>query len=212
MAILSYPFIGFIVIFIAALLLFGEMLVKSKGIFAVIGIGLFILYFIYHLQNGSPFLMLGLLILGLVLIIIDGQLITNGSVAIIGIILMILACALPTPSVLYGVTVAAAFILGIACSFLFLKVFPARSYWSKLTLRDQLTGEAGYNSMNESYKELVGKEGITKTPFRPVGTVEIEGKRYSAVTDGVWLKQEEAVLVISVDGTRIVVQKKAAEA
>ncbi|MBM7645772.1 membrane-bound ClpP family serine protease [Scopulibacillus daqui] len=210
MAVLNSPFIGFIVIFIAALLLFGEMLVKSKGIFGLLGAGLFLLYFIYHLHRGSPLLMLGLLIFGLVLIIIDSKLITNGSVALIGVTLMILACVLPTPSALYGLAVAAAFILGTSCSFLFLKIFPARSYWSKLTFSDQLSSEAGYNAMNESHKALVGKDGTTETSFRPVGIVEIEGKRYSAITDGIWLKKGEAVSVISVDGTKIVVQKKAA--
>ncbi|TCP31129.1 NfeD-like partner-binding protein [Scopulibacillus darangshiensis] len=209
MGILDLPVVGFIVILLAALLLFGEMIVKTKGVFALIGGVLFLLYFSHHLSHKSPALMIVLLAVGLLLIILDGKLITNGSVAAIGIVLMILACALPTPSVLYGTMVSIAFIIGVAGSFSFLKVFPARGYWSKLTLVDQLSSEQGYNSMNASYQDLIGQDGVTATPFRPVGTVEIEGKTYSAVTNGIWLEKGTAVKVVSADGTRIVIEKEA---
>lgn len=207
MDILVYPWVGFIVIFLAALLLFGEMLVKTKGIFAFIGGILFVLYFLFHFNHHSPVAMIVLLLAGVALIIIDGKLIANGSVAAIGIVLMMLACALPTPSFVYGVTVSVGFIIGLTGSFFFLKVFPARSYWSKLTLLDQLTSERGYNSMNAAYNDLIGRTGKTSTPFRPVGTVEIEGKTYSAITNGTWLNEGENVTVIAMDGTKIVVEQ-----
>lgn len=212
MGALDLPAVGFIVILLAALLVFGEMIVKAKGIFGIVGVVLFILYFVHHLPNQNPGLMIMLLVFGLIFIIIDGKLLQNGSVAIIGVILMILACALPTPSAVYGILVSIAFIVGIIGSFFFLKVFPARSYWSKITLVDQLTSEHGYNSMNVSYKELIGKDGVAATPFRPVGTVEVEGKSYSAISNGVWLETGTPVEIISADGTRIVVGKKAADA
>ncbi len=207
MDILALPWVGFIVVFLAALLVFGEMLVKSKGIFSLIGGILFILYFVYHLNGNSPTLMIVLLAAGLGLIIIDGKLIANGSVAVIGIIMMMLACALPTPSLIYGIIVSIAFILGLAASFVFLKVFPSRNYWNKLTLVDQLTSDKGYNSINNHYKELVGQTGETATPFRPVGTVTIDNKSYSAITNGMWLNAGERVKVTTIDGTKIVIEK-----
>lgn len=207
MDILAFPWVGFIVVFLAALLVFGEMLVKTKGIFSTIGGILFILYFIYHLDQNSPTLMIILLAAGLALIIIDGKLLANGSVAAIGIILMMLACALPTPSLLYGIIVSIAFILGLSASFVFLKIFPARNYWNKLTLVDQLTSEKGYNSINDSYKNLIGETGETATPFRPVGTVSINNKSYSAISNGVWLNAGELVKVVDIDGTKIVIEK-----
>ncbi|GGE46926.1 hypothetical protein GCM10011391_27210 [Pullulanibacillus camelliae] len=198
--------VSFVVIFLASLLMFGEVLVRVKGVFGCISFILFLLYFIHRMAEYSPALMLTLLVVGFALILLDGKLINHGSVAILGLILMLLAVALPTPSIGYGTVVAAAFILGIALSFAFLKVFPARAFWSKITLLDQLSSEQGYNSMNEEYKFLVGKRGKSVTPFRPVGTIEIEGKTYSAITNGTWLESDQKIKVLSVDGTRIVIQ------
>lgn len=182
-------------------------MVKAKGLFAVIGSGLFIYYFSYFLTDqASPWIVL-LLVGGLLLIIIDGKLFTTGVIAILGFILMIIACALPAPSLLYGMLVAIAFTIGTCGSFLFNKWLPKRDYLEKLTLQDRLSSDKGYISMNRDYRELVGRRGMTVTPFHPVGTVAIDGKRYSAITDGAFLEENVPVQVVSVDGTRIVIDK-----
>jgi membrane-bound ClpP family serine protease len=206
MGLLSFTFVGFIVVFLASLLFFAEMLVKAKGIFGLVGAILFALYFAHHLPGQSPFTMITLLVLGFLCIIIDGKLINNGSVALIGLILMLLACALPAPTVSYGVVVAIAFLIGSGGSLLFLKVFPPRDFWFKITLMDQLTSEKGYDSMNQGYKNLVGKVGVTLTPCRPVGNIDIEGNSYSAITGGTWLEQGTKVEVVAVDGTKIMIK------
>lgn len=209
MSLFAFPAFGFIVVFLAALLLFAEMLVKAKGLCAILGGALFFLYFSYHLsQQGSTWIVL-LLIGGLALIVIDGKIIANGSVALLGFILMAVACALSAPSLLYGTLVAIAFVIGACGSMVFLKILPKRDFWAKLTLTDQLSGARGYNSMNKDYEKLVGKEGVTLTPCRPVGTVKIEGKSYSAQTDGVFLEHDIPVKVVEVDGTKITIEKKA---
>lgn len=208
MSLFAFPAFGFIVIFFAALLLFAEMLVKAKGSFAVLGSALFFLYFSYHLSEQGSTWIVFLLAGGLALIIIDGKIIANGSVALLGFVLMAAACALPAPSLLYGTLVVIAFVIGACGSCVFLKILPKRDYWAKLTLTDQLSGDRGYNSMNEDYKELVGKEGVTLTPCRPVGTVKIEGRNYSAQTDGIFLEHDTPVKVIEVDGTKITIEKK----
>ncbi|WP_139822792.1 NfeD family protein [Tuberibacillus sp. Marseille-P3662] len=212
MALLSYPFMGFVVILLASVLLFGEVLVKVRGVFGTIGSGLFVMFLSYHLTDSSPLGMILLLAVGIVLIIIDGQIFNNGTVAVIGIIMMLLACVLPVPSILYGTLVGLAFIIGLTASFLFLKSFQPRDYWSRLTLKDQLTSEQGYNSMNEGYRDLVGKTGRAKTPFRPVGTIIIDGVTYSAVTSGEWIEPGEQVIVKDVDGTKILIQSQKGDA
>jgi membrane-bound ClpP family serine protease len=208
MALLQQPSVGFLLIFMATLFLFGEMLVKAKGIFGFIGIGLMTVYFSYHLDLEQHLVWLSLLyVSGFLLILLDGKLINDGSVALIGSLLMIAALAIPSPSILYGVLVGMGFITGAAMSFLFLKAFPARNLWSKMALKDQLTSEKGYNSINPGYKSLVGKQGETQTPFRPTGTVNIDGNVYSAIAEGRWVKPGIPVKVVSVDGTRIVIEE-----
>lgn len=208
MMLLDLPVVGFFIILAASLLLFGEMLVKARGIFGLIGIGLIAVYFSYYLTAENFFWLCLLYLAGILLIILDAKLINHGFAALIGIAMMMAALAIPAPSLLYGLLVGMALLVGLGLSFLFLKVFPARELWAKLTLRDRLTSDLGYNSINEGYHQLVGKQGVTVTPFRPIGTVNIEDKPYSAITEGRWLKPEVLVEVTAVDGTRIVVKEK----
>ncbi|HET7657408.1 MAG TPA: NfeD family protein [Bacillales bacterium] len=211
MILLNLPVVGFFVITAASMLLFGEMLVKVRGIFALIGIGLMAVYFSYFLQPDT-FFTLGLLYaVGLLIIVLDAKIMNHGFVAIIGLAMMIAALAIPAPSVLYAVLVGMGLLVGLGLSFFFLKVFPARTLWSRLALRDRLTSEMGYNSMNEGYRALVGESGVTLTSFRPSGTVSIGEKTYSAITEGKWLSEDIPVVVTSVDGTRIVVKEKPIE-
>lgn len=207
MELLNISSVGFIVVFLGTLFLFGELLVKAKGIFVILGTAIMTVYFVHHLSSGVGVWVLLLYIIGLMLILIDGKIVNDGTIAIIGIILMILGLAIPSPGFIYGALVSMGLIVGAAASFLFLKIFPKRNMWSKMTLKERLTSEAGYNSINETYIELVGKKGRTLTPFRPIGTIEIEGKQYSATSERQWLEANEEVKVISVDGTRILVAK-----
>ncbi|MFT8871025.1 MAG: NfeD family protein [Sporolactobacillus sp.] len=210
-AVLAYPAGGFIVILIAACLLFAELHVKAKGVAGLIGSGLFILYFMYFLTDTASPWIVALLAGGLLLIIIDGKLLATGVIAILGFALMVAGCALPAPSMLYGMLVAIAFVIGTCASLLFRRFLPPRDYLQKLTLHTQLSGERGFNSLSDEMRGLTGATGITLTPFHPVGTVKIDGRQYSAVTNGIFLKKNITVRVVTVDGTRIVVEAITAE-
>lgn len=209
MELLNIASVGFFVVFLGTLFLFGELLVKVKGLFAIIGIGIMAMYFSFHITPGSGMgLWVALLyIIGVLLIVIDGKIISDGSIAVLGVFMMILGIAIPAPSLIYGFLVGMALLLGGGASVLFLKVFPSRNVWAKMTLKDRLTGDAGYNSINESYKNLVGKQGETTTPFRPIGTIMIDGNYYSATSDSLWLNAGTTIEVVSVDGTRIFVKQ-----
>lgn len=205
--ILNISTVGFLVVFLGTLLLFGEFLVKVKGIFGLIGVGIIATYFSHHLSEGMGMWVAILFIVGVFLIIIDGKFITDGTVALFGLLLMIIGLAIPAPNIIYGFLVAMGALLGTASSILFLKVFPSRNMWEKITLKEQLSSDRGYNSMNQTYSTLIGKVGVTKTPFRPTGTVEVDGHLYSATTDNQWLTEGVDVTVVSVDGTRILIKK-----
>ncbi|MDA3130708.1 NfeD family protein [Aliibacillus thermotolerans] len=207
MAWLDYASIGFLVVFLGTVFLVGELLVKAKGIFAILGILLMSLFFSYHIDSISGLWIILLYIVGLGLIILDGKVISDGTIAILGAVLMSFGLAVPVPGFTYGLLVIFGFVIGLFASSLFLKVFPRRNLWSKITLRDRLTGEEGFNSLNETYTGLVGKKGKTLTPFRPTGTVVIDGKQYSATSGAQWIEPNEEVEVISVDGTRILIKK-----
>lgn len=199
--------VGFIVVFLATLFLIGELLVKTKGLFAILGLAFITLYFAHHIEGAASIWILALYAGGLMLIIFDGKVTGDGTFGVIGIILMSLSVAVPTPGILYGVLAVFGFLLGIVGALVFLKVFPRRGLWDKITLKDKLSSDSGYNSMNESYKGLIGKKGKALTDFRPSGTIEVEGERYSATSGGQWIKNGVEIEVVSADGTRILVRK-----
>ncbi|QDI89806.1 nodulation protein NfeD [Salicibibacter halophilus] len=202
---LNISVFGFLVVFLATMFFLGELLVKARGIFGIIGFSLITLYFAHHIGDTSGLWVVILYAAGLALIVTDGKVLGDGTLSFIGVVLMIVGLTVPAPDLMYAFLVGFAVILGGLASFFFTKVFPNREMWSKMTLTETMSSEEGYNSMNEGYSDLVGKEGTTLTDFRPIGTVEIEGQTYSATTGAAWLEKNTEVKVTSVDGTRIVV-------
>ncbi|TCT26987.1 NfeD-like partner-binding protein [Melghiribacillus thermohalophilus] len=198
---------AFILTFLGMLFLIGELLVKMRGLAGLLGMGFIALYFSAHLSNTSFFLMITLFLVALSLIVIDGKILNDGTLSFIGVGLMILAIGLSAPNWVNGLYAVTGIILGMLSSFLFLKVFPKRKMWDKVTLLDRLTSESGYNSMNKQYQSLINKNGVALTDLRPSGTVRVDDQDYSAVANGKWIEKGSEITVTYVDGTKIVVEE-----
>jgi membrane-bound ClpP family serine protease len=204
---LLIPSVGFLILLLGTFFIVGEMLVKARGVFGILGLALIATYFTFHSTGENFILILALYIAGLLLVFIDGKFVNDGTLAVIGMILMTISVVIPAPSLLYGVLSGFGLIIGALLSPLLLKVLPSREVWSKITLKDRLTSEAGYNSVNADHLSLLGAKGKTITPFRPVGTIEIKNEHYSAVSEGEWIESEVEIEVVKVEGTRIVVKR-----
>ncbi|WP_085991893.1 NfeD family protein [Oceanobacillus senegalensis] len=208
MEIFNLEWIGIIITGLGTLFILGEVLVNARGIFGILGIGFMTIYFgAYVVETSSFVIMLILYFIGLLLIIIDGKILNDGTLATIGLVTMLVAVAIAAPSFTAGLYSVLGVIIGAFSSLLFLKVFKKREVWTKLALKDQLTSEAGYNSLNKEYESLNNQIGITLTDLRPVGTIQIKQKEYSAISNGQWIEKNIEVQVIQVDGTRILVEK-----
>lgn len=201
----QYEWIAFLITGLGTLFLIGEVLVNMRGIFAILGIGFMSVYFAVYQETNSLLLMFIIYFVGLLLIVIDGKLINDGTLAIIGVASMITSVALAADTMASGLYAIIGVLIGGASAFLFPKVFPSRNLWNKITLRYRLTDEDGYSSMNKDYVNLIGKRGQSLTDLRPIGTIEIEGREYSAITNAQWIHKGSTVEVIKVDGTRILV-------
>ncbi|ASI34779.1 MULTISPECIES: NfeD family protein [Exiguobacterium] len=77
--------------------------------------------------------------------------------------------------------------------------------WRGLILTDSTSSEKGYLSHEEKV-QLNGKEGISLTPLRPAGTIEIDGNRIDAVTEGNFIGSGERIIVKEVTHGRVVVR------
>lgn len=203
----SADWLALVITGFATLFIIGEMLVNARGLFAVTGIALISFYFYFYLETGSFIMMFIIYATGLLLIIIDGKFLNDGTLAVLGLVAMLTAVALAAPNMNTGIYAAAGVLLGGGASFLLLKFFRKRNMWNKIALKDRLTSEAGYNSMNADYAALVDEEALTLNDLRPVGTIRIGDKKYSAVSNGEWIPKDSIVRVVQVDGTKILVQR-----
>ncbi|MEN1970517.1 NfeD family protein [Lentibacillus sp. N15] len=206
MDIFSYSWLVFVMTGFGTLFLIGEILVNMRGLFGLLGLGFIVVYFSAYLETGSFIIMLIIYFVGILLIIIDGKLLNDGTLSTLGLASMLISVALAAPNLTSGLYGVAGVLVGGFSSLLFLKVFKRRAMWSKLTLKDRLTNEAGYNSMSKEYKKLLGREGITLNALRPVGTIRIDHQDYSAISNGQWIDKGKSIRVIQVDGTRILVE------
>ncbi len=207
MDILTLNWMPLVITGLGTLFLIGEILVNMRGFFGLLGIGFIVIYMSVNLDPSSFATMLIIYFVGLLLIIIDGKLLNDGTLATLGTASMLVSVAIAAPNFTAGLYAVLGVLIGGGASFLFLKVFKKRNMWNRLTLKDRLTEEAGYSSMNESYASLIGKEGVTLNVMRPVGTVKIENQHYSAVSNAQWLEKDTPIKVVDVDGTKILVAK-----
>src|SRR5699024_8228040 len=200
--------VGFVAGGLGAVALLGGNLVNVRGLLASVAIGVTVFDFYDFLFD--PFSLVSILIIafvGILRIIIDGKVLNGGTLATLGLAGMILSVALAAPNFYAGLYSVIGVIVGGALSFAFLKVFKKRNMWSKIMLKDRLTEEAGYSSLNEEFAQLIGKEGIAMTDMRPVGTIMIGDKDYSGISNAQWIKKGTKVKVTQVDGTRILVKE-----
>ncbi|ASN05218.1 NfeD family protein [Virgibacillus necropolis] len=207
MDIFSSQWIGLLITGLGTLFLLGEVWVNMRGIFGLLGIGFITVYFSVYLETGSVIIMLIIYFVGLLLIILDGKLINDGTLATLGLGCMLASVAISAPSLQAGLYAVIGVLVGGFSSLLFLKVFKHRDLWTKITLKDRLTKEAGYNSLATEYGELLHQEGIALNNLRPVGTIRINNKDYSAVSNGQWIVKDTRIEVVQVDGTKILVEK-----
>ena len=118
---------------------------------------------------------------------IDGGRVVCARVGIFGILGLISLeapwCWRPTipPSVSLSLLVALAITLvGV---WIAVKVFGMKGAWAKIILKESQQNESGYTSSRDR-KDLVGKKGMTLTPLRPAGWVQVDGEKYDVVSEG----------------------------
>jgi len=92
--------------------------------------------------------------------------------------------------------------------FVALKLFPRSAVGRWLVLSQAQRADEGYAVRSpEEAARLLGKQAVTVTPLRPVGTAEIDGRRYSVVTEGEYVDGGRSVRVVRVEGSRILVRE-----
>ncbi|MCX8095306.1 MAG: ATP-dependent Clp protease proteolytic subunit [Caldisericia bacterium] len=186
-----------------------EATTPGFGVPGTMGLISLTLFFGGHMIAGlGNWFYVGLFIIGVILLLIEIFLIPGfGLTGIAGIILIFVSIFFTLGGgtrALYSIGIVASILLILFIILLFL--FPKLPIWNKLGLKESLKTEKGYTSYSQ-LEELIGKEGKVLTTLRPSGTIEIDGKRYDAISLGEFIEKDSKVKVIKIEGGKIIVEK-----
>ena len=172
------------------------------------GISALLLFFYGHFIAGfAGYESLILFIVGLVLIILE-MFLPGGILGILGLGGIILSILLAGKSVVdMAIYLVIAITIAIAAMVILMKYFGKKiQIFNKLILRDSTNTEQGYVS-NKTRTDLLGKVGVSITPLRPSGTALFGNERIDVVTEGSFIPSDQKVIVVSVEGVRVVVRE-----
>jgi membrane-bound serine protease (ClpP class) len=149
----------------------------------------------------SAFVVVALLVLGLGLIAVELLVLPGvGLIGLLGVAGLIGAFVLAY-SELPPTFAALAITGGLVAAGLAFWLLPKTRVGRSMVLNTQVTG----NAADPGLAELVGREGVSITPLRPSGSVEIDDAPVDVVTDGEYVDPGKRIKVVKVEGSRVVV-------
>ncbi|HOL80796.1 MAG TPA: NfeD family protein [Ignavibacteriales bacterium] len=215
---LSNPIVVSILMMIGIIGIITEIKTPGFGAPGIIGLlALGLLFGVNYITDLATSLELILLIIGLILILVEIFVIPGfGVTGVIGIILFIgsLFFMLLPPlkmtdkdllnRALYQILTS--FILSGVIVYFLLKYLPKNTTFMKLVLADSTSAKEGYVS-SISYDEILNKTGIAHTILRPAGIIEIDGKKYDAISVSDFIEKGSKIKVVQVEGIKIFVEQ-----
>ncbi len=216
---LSNPIISSLLIMIGLIGIYTEIKTPGWGLAGTAGlIALGLFFGAGYILELASIIEIILFIIGLVLLIVEIFIIPGfGIFGISGISLMVVGLFLGLLSdfkmidwdiiSIAIIQLASVFVGSSIIIFFLLKYLPRTEMLNKLILKESVNAKSGY-AAKESLADFVGKVGTALTDLRPSGTAMIEGKRIDVVTEGDYINHSSEIIVISVEGSKIVVEKK----
>lgn len=205
---ITNPIIVPLLLSLASLGLVMELYSPGFGVPGAVGITALILFFFGHTVAGfAGYESILLFVVGFILLIAE-MFLPGGIVGIVGgglVITGLLGAGANVTHMAYSILVAM-FVAAIGMV-ITMKFFGKKLHMlNKLVLHDATTTEDGYVS-NVNRIDLIGRRGITETPLRPAGVMDIEKERLDVVSDGRFIEKGREVEVVKVEGSRIVVRE-----
>ncbi|MDF2684577.1 MAG: serine protease [Brevibacillus sp.] len=185
-----------------------ELFAPGFGVAGTISLVSFGLYFFGHFVAGfANWLHIALFIIGIFLMIMEIFL-PGGIVGAIGFVSIVTGLVMAAYDTQQGLaSLGIAVVITVIISVLLVKRFGVKGLFNKFILGDTQRNEEGYVAPKDQ-RDLLHKEGIALTPLRPAGVVKVDGKRVDAVSMGGFVTAGTPVVVIQVEGTRVVVQEQ----
>ncbi|MDZ5712213.1 NfeD family protein [Jeotgalibacillus haloalkalitolerans] len=202
------PIVVPILLSMASLGLVLELYSPGFGIAGSLGLGALLLFFFGHLIAGLAGMEVLILFLIGVGLVIAEFFVPGGILGIAGLVAIVVSILLAGESIAFmGIALSVALLAAVIGMVIMVKFLGKNLHLlKKIILSDSTNTESGYVS-NINRHELIGQTGITRTALRPSGTIIIENERIDAVSEGSYINKDQKVLVVKVEGSRIVVRE-----
>lgn len=187
-----------------------EFAVFGWGLLGWLGLVLLGLFFGGHLFAYLAGLEAVLLfVVGMVLLLVEFFVIPGfGLAGIAGILSLCLSIVM-----VFGGIYSAIYALGKIVAFSILMITglytlaPRLKLFDGVVLKQEMTTAAGFVAVdNAQYDHLVNLEGITQCPCRPAGIARIGTERVDVVSEGDFIERNQRIVVVRVEGQKIVVR------
>lgn len=205
---ITHPIVVPILLSIAGLGLVVELYSPGFGVPGTMAITSLFLFFFGHLVAGlAGYETLILFLVGVVLIALE-FFIAGGIAGVLGAVAIVVSIILAGGNPMfmaYAVLIAIA--VAVSGMVIIMKFFGRKLHLlNKMVLMDSTDTESGYVS-NVNRTELLGKKAKTVTPLRPSGTIDMDGERIDVVSQGSYIDRDKHVIIVKVEGSRIVVRE-----
>ncbi len=210
---LTHPLIITVLLCIASLSLVFSLF-SASGVAPIIVhlLAISFVYGIFFVEGSLTALAVLMLISGMILLFLE-LFVPGGIIGTIGfafIVMSLMSIAPHAPYMLYSILTA--LIVAVVGMVIMMKFFGKKlNVFNKMVLSDATDTKSGYVS-NVNRTELLGQVAITATPLRPSGTAMYGDERLDVVTEGGFIAAGTEVVIIEVEGARIVVRAKIKEA
>ncbi|WP_241663194.1 NfeD family protein [Peribacillus simplex] len=205
---LTNPIVVPILLTLAGIGIVMELFSPGFGIPGVIGITSLVLFFYGHLVAGiTGYESLAMFIIGVILVLIE-FFIPGGIIGLLGFTAIVGSLFLATGDPVHmTISLLIAVTVSILVFILLVKVFGKQmKFFRKMILTDATKTEQGYVS-NPNRLDLLGVEGKALTDLRPSGTALVKEERVDVVTEGSFISKGSSIVIVKVEGSRVVVRE-----
>lgn len=206
---ITNPVVVPILLSLASLGLVLELYSPGFGVPGIVGLSSLGLFFFGHTIAGfAGYETILVFLVGLALVVAE-FFVPGGIVGLLGGVLIVVSLLFAGANLVHmAYSILIAMFIAIIGMVIIMKFFGKKLHvFNKLVLKDATTTEEGYVS-NVNRIELIGKIGVTVTPLRPAGMIEIDGERIDAVSVGNYIDARKKIEIIKVEGSRIVVREQ----
>ena len=186
-----------------------ELFTAGFGVAGFISIACFALYFSAGFIAGTAqWWAIGMFILGVIALIIEIIIPGFGVFGISGIILCLLSLIFSANSLEQftkhaGIAIIVCAVLIPIC----IKIFGKIKVFDKIANKEEQKVSEGY-VINQASNDIIGKSALVVTDLRPIGIVELDGKRMDAFSGEGFIQKGGTVVITGKKSSSVIVRSK----